>query len=207
MLLALLPLTACGVSSKPIEGRVVDTETKKPIAGAIVIARWDGTYSALVDSHTVCYHVETATTDQDGRYKIPGWWEKPKGPFFGEGPMYLDAYKPGYEKYWPAGYDRTEDFKNNVLYLAPFKGTKEERLKYLGRQITGTRCSAAGDKYKNLYPMYRAIYEESKSVSKSYMEIVWFRRQAAEAAVATGDHVSGDEMEKRVDEFLKDNLQ
>ena len=131
MLLALLPLTACGVSSSPIEGRVLDAETKKPIAGAIVIARWDGTYSALVDSHTVCYHVETATTDKDGRYKIPGWWEEPKGPFFGEGPMYLDAYKPGYEKYWPAGYDRTEDFKNNVLYLAPFKGTKEERLTYL----------------------------------------------------------------------------
>lgn len=162
--LLLLPLAACGVSSKPIEGRVVDAETKKPLAGAIVVARWRGTYSALVDTHTECYHVETATTDKDGRYKMAGWWEMPKGPLFSKDSMVLDAYLPGYEEYWPAGYGSTEDFKNNVLYLLPFKGTKQERLNSLPRFV-GMDCGDYRDYAKKLIPLYKAVYEEAKPLA------------------------------------------
>jgi|GEM_PF-5742750 len=167
LLLLLLPLAACGVSSKPIEGRVVDAETKKPLAGAIVIGRWEKTQSILMaDSRTYFAHVETAATDGDGRYRMPQWE--------GRAPSYLDAYQAGYEKYWPAGYGSTEDFKRNVLYLAPFKGSREERLKYLERSLDATRCGTQDDTERNLYVLYSAMYEEAKkiAVSKADGEIV-----------------------------------
>lgn len=210
MLLALLPLTACGVSSKPIEGQVVDAETKKPIAGAIVIARWRGTYSALVDTHTSCYHVETATTDKDGYYKIPGWWEMPKGPFFSEDSMVLDAYKPGYEKYWPVGYDRTEDFKNNVLYLMPFKGTKEERLKYLMHMSGLAECYAVGDA-KVLFPIQKALYQEANGIASTAQDqdaVQWIRRKAVLSWKRSEVALTDSEVDAliRNDPFLKEQL-
>lgn len=210
LLLLLLPLAACGVSSKPIEGRVVDAETKKPLAGAIVVARWRGTYSVLVDTHTECYHVETATTDKDGKYRIAGWWEKPKGPLFSKDSMVLDAYLPGYEKYWPAGYGSTEDFKNNVLYLAPFKGTREERLKYLMSMSSTADCYAASDT-KVVFPLQKALYQEAKDSAKSVKDqeaVQWIRRKAALSWARSEVALTDGEVNSLIqrDDFLREQL-
>ena len=72
---ALLPLTAHASSGDPIDGQVLEYGTRKPIVGAIVVARWKGTYHTPWQSSTVCAHVETATTDEAGRYHIQGWDE------------------------------------------------------------------------------------------------------------------------------------
>lgn len=56
---------------------VLDEDTHQPIKGAIVVARWVGTISALVDSQTTCYHVESTTTDAQGRYQLPAWTKLP----------------------------------------------------------------------------------------------------------------------------------
>ena len=48
-------------------GTVLEEGTDTTIEGAIVIARREGWISQLVDSQSVCYHVETANTDKSGR--------------------------------------------------------------------------------------------------------------------------------------------
>ena len=48
-------------------GLVLEEGTDTTIEGAIVIARREGWISQLVDSQSVCYHVETANTDKSDR--------------------------------------------------------------------------------------------------------------------------------------------
>ena len=165
--LVMLPLSACGASGGPVAGQILEAGTKKPIPEAIVIVRWQGTYSQIVDSQDVCYHVESATTDAEGRYQIPAWKEKSKGLMFSAGPWLIDAYKTGYETYWPAAYSATEDYKRNIRYLKPFTGTKAERLKYLERLNWVTRCGAAEESEKNLLPLRKALYREARGIAAS----------------------------------------
>lgn len=209
LLITLLPLTACGLSSDPIEGQVLEAGTKKPLAGAIVVVRWEGTYSQIAESKTSCYHVETATTDGEGRYKIPGWWQMPKGPFFSPGAKDIIAYKAGYAEHWPAGYDRTADYKNNVRYLAPFKNTSGERFKYLEQMARASNCLAAGKSEKNLYPLYEALYFEAKNfvaTEDDKRKLQWLREVAAEVAVGVSDQFTHAENEKRIEQFLREHL-
>ena len=177
--LMLLPLTACGLSGGPFEGQVLEANTNKPIPGAIVIARWQGSYDQLVDSQTVCYHVETATTDAGGYYKIPAWHEMTKGPFFSQGPWLIDAYKAGYETYWPPGFGSSEAYKKNVRYLAPFKGTREDRLEQLRRLNESTGCPDAGQSKENRLILQKALYDEARLLAvtlqdKGVVEILLF---------------------------------
>ena len=169
-LLAIFPLTACGtgkaeLSSGPISGQILEAPTKKPIAGAIVLVRWQGVYSQVVDTKTACYHVETATTDAEGRYQTAPWKEPTRGSAFSLGPRMIDAYKAGYESHWPPGFDRTQDYKQNIYYLAPFKGAREERLKYLERMLEATRCGSQNESERNLYALFHAMYEEAKTIA------------------------------------------
>lgn len=179
LMFTLLPLTACGLSSEPIEGRILEAGTKKPLVGAIVVVRWEGTYSQIAESKTSCYHVETATTDGEGRYKIPGWWQMPKGPFFSPGAKDITAYKPGYAEHWPAGYDRTEDYKKNIRILEPFKGTSGERLKYLMHLSGLASCYGAKDE-KALFPLQKALFDEAKGLKPQDRDgIQWIKHNAA----------------------------
>lgn len=174
LMLTLLPLTACGLSSDPIEGQVLEAGTKKPLAGAIVVIRWEGTSSQIAESKTVCYHVETATTDAQGHYRTPAWRKiKLVGEFMGlgftPGAKDITAYKPGYAEHWPAGYDRTEDYQKNVRYLETFKGTSGERFKYLER-YSGMQCGVPEDYGPKLVPLYKAIYDEAKLLAVTKQE-------------------------------------
>src|ERR1019366_8738308 len=63
-----------------VDGRVINTETGEPIAGAIVAAKWMVSVSdGLADSSIVCSHVETAVSDAAGRYHFDAWSE----PWYG----------------------------------------------------------------------------------------------------------------------------
>jgi hypothetical protein len=148
-----------------VEGKVLEAETNKPVADALVVTRWQGTYSAIAETKTVCYYVETTTTDPEGRYKIPAWSAKSKGPFFSPEAMGLTAHKPGYETYLPLGYARTEAYRKNIRYLKPFTGGREERLKYLERTLTATSCGSQDESDKNLILLRKALYEEANRIA------------------------------------------
>lgn len=115
--LCLVSLPACAkdllLSSPAIEGKVTEVGSRNPIPGAIVAGFWQGHVGY---SGTVCYHVETATTDTAGRFVLPGW---EKSSPYGDAPrsetrrMLISVYKPGYEttNYAKGRFYRREDGK------------------------------------------------------------------------------------------------
>ena len=154
LMLVVLPLTACAQSDGSLEGQVLEAGTNKPIEGAIVVVRWQGTWMPPAGTST-CYHVESAVTDAQGRYKTAAW----SGPFrFGLLADYweVDAYKPGYAAI-PTSHV-VQGGKSGVSYLELFKGTREERFK--ANRIAGIKCPNAGSSQRNLIPLYKAIYEQ-----------------------------------------------
>ncbi len=163
-----LPLPACALSGKAIEGTVLEEGTNKPVPEAIVIARWSGHLATFAHGKTVCYHVLSTTTDENGTYRFPAWkkkitedWQKNVDPET----VVITAHKPGYEEYRPPGYVRTEEFKRNIRYLQPFTGGRGERLEYLKRVSGATGCSDKKEIERNLLPLYRALYEEAKGIA------------------------------------------
>lgn len=56
---------------KGITGIVVDSETGKPIEGAVVLVEWTKTHG-IGEHWTESYKVATAVTDKDGKFKLPG---------------------------------------------------------------------------------------------------------------------------------------
>jgi len=177
-----LPLTACALSGEALEGRVLEDGTNKPVPQAIVIARWSGTAFSFVESPSVCVHVLTTTTDAEGKYRFPAW--RKDSPIKGVRDVHpiITAHKPGYEAYLPPGYAYTEAFKQNIRYLQPFTGTREERLKYLERVFGSTGCGAQDESEKNLIPFLKALYDEAQGIAqtKDDKKLLEFIRYAME---------------------------
>lgn len=73
----LVPLQACSntYSAKPIEAWVVDSETKQPLEGVIVVALWELRYG-LEGGGAYPLTVMEAVTDKNGRFYFPAWGPK-----------------------------------------------------------------------------------------------------------------------------------
>lgn len=195
-----LPLSACALSGGPVSGRVLEEGTDKPIPGTIVVVRWQGYVSSLVDSQGVCVHVDSMITDEQGRYKFTRWSKPSKvGPVFDLEPA-VSAYKIGY------GYPQTPSQKDEVTYLAPFKGAREERLEYLERMARSSGCDSAGESRRNLYPLYEALHYEAKVNVAKEDDLQWYRRMAAKISVGVNDQLTHAENEKRIEQFLREHL-
>lgn len=159
------PLSACAYSGGPLDGRVLEEKTNKPIPGAIVVVRWQGTAFSFVDTHTVCLHVETVVTDSEGRFRIPFWHKRAEPALVRKLKPVIVAYKAGYDL--PSAVSG----KHGVEYLKPFKGERADRLEFLTfRMVSGTSCNNAGDSYKNLYRLRRAVYEEAAVLAQTPAE-------------------------------------
>lgn len=154
-----LPSMGCAYSGGPIEGKVLEEGTDRPIADAIVVVRWQGTAFSFVESPTVCIHVETATTDKNGRYRIPFWRASAKPSGVHRIEPIVTAYKAEYQ--WPKRLPK--DLGSGDQYLRPSTGTRDERLRYLRRLSSATSCGAQNGSEKNSLPLLKAIYEEAKS--------------------------------------------
>jgi hypothetical protein len=59
-------------SAKPIEAWIIDAETRKPVAGAVVVARWTLSYGYEGGGGYDWVIMETVT-DENGRFRFPGW--------------------------------------------------------------------------------------------------------------------------------------
>lgn len=212
----LLAQTACttlvGQLTGELNGVVIDKSTGKPIEGAIVVAQWQGAAVHLVDSRTVCFHVESATTDQDGRYNIAAVPAAPVG-VMGESALVAGVYKEGYRE---VTYKDTQEpgfvrAPIGVVHLIPFHGVTKERLEYLARLTSKTSCIDAGASQKNLFAMAKAVFEESKRIASTEQDKKWvarFRRSAADAAIAEKmkPDMSGLEWDRLIDDYLRNNL-
>lgn len=161
-----LPALGCAYSGGPVKGRVLDEEMNTPVADAIVVVIWQGTAFSFVESPTVCIHVETATTDKDGRYRIPYWRAstEPSG-VRGLEPYVAGVYKVGYQR---STRRMPDDLGGGDQFLRPFKGTRVERFKSI--RISGVNCGNAGESNRNLIPLYRTIYEQLNALAETKEE-------------------------------------
>ena len=88
-----------------VDGRVVDADDGRPVAGAIVVARWQWlTYtppgfhsSGGLSAHGDAIHVAETDTRDDGRFRIGGWGPTMRGPGqVDDSAPWLLVFKPGY---------------------------------------------------------------------------------------------------------------
>jgi hypothetical protein len=210
----LFPLSACALSGNALEGQVLEEETSRPILSAIVVVRWSGHLATFAHGKTVCYHVESAITDDQGRYRIPAWkmtitedWQKNIRPET----VIVTAYKPGYETHSTPGYARSEEFKRNVRYLKPFAGGREERLKYLLHLSGLVSCNGAGDE-RTLVPVYKALYDDAKTIVTSDKDkdvLQPIRRRALYAWTKPSRELTTREIEQAIqnDPYLREQFQ
>ena len=208
----LLPLSACGLSGGPIEGRVLDQATRNPIAGAIVVVRWKGTHLIpFADTQGSCYHAESAVTDAEGRYRTPRWSAPSKGPLFTQDYRSVTVYKAGYEQFLESRYGESEDTKKNIYLLKEFKGTREERWKYLQDITRATGCEAAGQSGRNIYPLSKAIFLEAKQIADPHTgreQLQLFREIAADYAIASDEKITPHaEYQRRINKVIQEALQ
>lgn len=117
MLLSLVAVACAGLpfTNGPIDGQVLDYDSGKPIVGAIVVARWEGTQFMVVQSESVCVHAETTTSDAEGRFHFNVW--AAPSTALGVQPT-VDAYKEGY---WNVG--RPLQYAKNIDRLGHSDGT------------------------------------------------------------------------------------
>jgi hypothetical protein len=105
--------------------------------------------------------VETARTDEQGRYKTRAWTKPhPKDFTVKHGSIRVFAYKPSHEWRWNRS-STTDPFLSRVSE----KGA--DRLEYLSRVISNTSCISGGESNKNLYRLDLAIYQEALSVART----------------------------------------
>lgn len=105
-------------SGEAVSGRVVDAQTGKPIAGAIVIGINELSAPYGMEGHIIAgnMHAEEVLTDEDGNYQLAAWGPKPRdGKTFlnHPGPKIL-VYKNGYELYEYISFSRDDDRFNPV---------------------------------------------------------------------------------------------
>lgn len=204
-----LSLGACAHSGGPIEGRVVEDGTNRAVPGAIVVAFWQGSTFELVESHTVCYHVESASTDTQGVYRIPRW--SGTTSFFVSDPqVHVFAYYPGY--LWN-GRILTGVKDETTFVVKSATGSGAERFKTLSQLFGifgGCSSATAGMSFKALLPLKSEIYKEMKSLAKSpaeLMRVKQLRESIAYDTVETEQDKGAytEDMRRRVKRYLEEH--
>ena len=161
------------VSGCEMNGRVVDSETGAPVPGALVIAQWSGDVGGPVQSSHVCFHLEVATTDVEGRYHIPSWARRPvtdwEGGFFGVRNVEVArwTYRAGYKH---LKYDPND---STVILMARSHDMITERLNDLAHSGTPGCGSADGSLAKEVR-IWQAVcgevrnYPEARVYTKEF---------------------------------------
>ena len=161
--------------SRAKEGRVIDAETRKPIADAWVVARWlHGGYSgAEGSSRSGCRYSLTVRTDARGLYHIPET-SKEVETEPSQGAQLHDAYKWSVIAYAP-GHFREADFNASVLrdattgtepskaLLSPALFTAEpaEHPAVVGNDASGQHLADIVLASRSLPPALKVLYVEN----------------------------------------------
>lgn len=156
---ATVMLSSCTLNGCSISGRVLEVGTEIPVVDAIVVVTWDGSISAIVDSKTVCVHVESTKTDAEGRYKVPGWFKRSSvGWVTNVGPI-VDVYKAGYEQ---------PKFGQENVHLERSTSSPQQRLADLQRKSFAIRrCSSPEANGRELIPLFRAFHDEARVLART----------------------------------------
>lgn len=142
-------------------GRVLDEATQQPIEGAIVVLRWQGVGTkGFVDTQTVCYHVESAESDTNGRYATQSWKEESRYRDLSMKQVLVTVYKPGYRHVRVDRVTRTH-------YLQSMTMGDLANLEYTKRVSSANGCPGAGESEMNLLPLRRALLGQAKLLAET----------------------------------------
>lgn len=116
-------------------GKVLDTETKKPIEGAVVLAVYSKEVPGVAGSSSCDADAQETLTGESGEFKIPWklrWFALHRGftqgrliifkPGYGAFPRHTRSEALGENKSWPSP-------EKYIVYELPELKTKEERKK------------------------------------------------------------------------------
>jgi hypothetical protein len=144
----ILPLPACATnySAESIQARVVDSETKQPLAGVNVVANWQLEGGLEGGTNLGQMMVMETVTDSAGQFRFPAWGPKampsgyplvyqnarlqdmdPQLLLFKSGYNYLALYN---DKTWEQKRStglsvRTSDWNGKTIEMRKFKGSLE----------------------------------------------------------------------------------
>ncbi len=126
--------------SPEIRGQVVDADSGRPIAGAIVIANIGGDGGSLFGhGHHRQLYCTAVRTDYEGRFRIPQWtWSGRRSMSLDRFGANLIAYHPDYTFYRPDGLASV----HQAIYQVPFVGTP---LKPMSEATITMRRFSKGD--------------------------------------------------------------
>ena len=165
-------LPACGkeYAAEPITATVIDAETKKPIEGALVVARWIANSRNIVGQVTDVGTVEVkdAITDASGKFHFDGWgleYYRGDGQLEDEDPR-LTIFKHGYKLHTvangqfskPSGKQyggrakrsvRSSSWDGETIGLTPFKGSIEEFALFVYTPLISTDVMALASPTKS----------------------------------------------------------
>jgi len=126
---------------KPFEGVMIDSETKKPIEGMVVVSIWQ-TYNFWLDRPYRVVKVDEALTDKDGKFHVKGSLPFLRLPFtyFNRLSNTIYIYKHGYKPsllYGSVDLDRVKEDYGDISKLT------SKEMDYITRYVVITN-----DKYE-----------------------------------------------------------
>jgi hypothetical protein len=126
MLLFLLTQSHIG-HAETLKGQVLDAESGKPIAGAVVLGVWTKKAGLPGLHHTDLVGVKEVETNDQGWFEL----EKPAGPFHEDGES-VTVYKPGYVAWnnlheFPSIKRRPEGHIPNRIQLSLFSADQSHK--------------------------------------------------------------------------------
>ena len=80
----------------PLEGKVLNATDGKSIDNALVFAIWKGQMLDKGETRRVCYHVESAKSDNKGLFSLQSWQEQNNYTHITEKSTAMIVYKPGH---------------------------------------------------------------------------------------------------------------
>jgi hypothetical protein len=123
----------------PYRGRVIDSETKEPLGGAVVLLYWNESF--IAPGHPDRFlDAEETLTDADGRFVIGRSRPRPSSPRARVDIQHMLIFTPGYGAFpdahtappWPPTGDEglfEQMARASVTFELPKFRTREERLK------------------------------------------------------------------------------
>jgi len=167
-------LGGCGYYGIPIEGKVYDVDTGRPLEGAIVVAMWHGYSPVPAETVEICYHVLSTTSDKDGKYRFDFWWQwEGAGNEAAGKSVDLHTYMKGYDLARQSKNFQRE-YHNNNFPMGKFKGDTKKWVEILD-YFSSLSCDEAGKSYKNLYRLRRTVYDDSLSVAQPEISDIFAR--------------------------------
>jgi hypothetical protein len=155
-------LAACSTTIQTEQsGKVIDASTLLPADKVVVISVWRGYRNGIFQYTSTCPLVMMVETVDGGAFEYPAQKVHIDG-MISDLTRHITAYKPGYIHAEEAGSQGSID-----IYIKPFNGPGDERLKYIQEIIHKVSCGKYShqlDEYKNLYVL---IYREALKASNN----------------------------------------